>query len=134
VIGAIGNVPRFETSPQRKQGSTLACAAGCRYGVAFSFERSQTLPDPSILIPMVERFNAWLRENPGALRGFKLSSWDMAKVSGEKPLKEIPEAWMKDGAFIFIGKRWVESDFDIERILKDFDLLYPVYKFVESGK
>jgi len=105
-----------------------------RHGVAFSFERSQTLSDPSVLIPKVERFNAWLRANPGALKGFKISSWDAERGwSGEKPLAAIPKAWMEDGVFIFVGKRWQESEADVGRILRDFDRLYPAYKFVESG-
>lgn len=64
-----------------------------------------------------------------------MSSWDVATGwSGEKPLKEIPDDWMHDGNFIFIGKRWPESDFGLHKILQDFDSLYPVYCFVESGK
>ena len=35
-----------------------------RHGVAFSFERSQTLPDPSVLIPKVERFNCMATREP----------------------------------------------------------------------
>ena len=106
-----------------------------RHGVAFSFERSQTLPDPSRLVPKVIRFNAWLRANPSVLKGFKLSSWDEANGwSGERPLAEIPDRWMEDGFFIFIGKRWTESDLDVDKILRDFDRVYPVYRFVESGR
>jgi hypothetical protein len=105
-----------------------------RHGVAFSFERSQTLPDPSVLIPKVERFNAWLRRHPGALKGFKISSESPAGWSGEKPLARIPNEWMEDGVFIFIGKRYDESALNIGTILSDFDRLYPAYKFVESGK
>jgi hypothetical protein len=63
-----------------------------------------------------------------------MSSWHPENGwSGEKPLAEIPKAWMDDGLFVFIGKRWTESEFDTGRILADFDRLYPAYKFVESG-
>jgi hypothetical protein len=106
-----------------------------RHGVAFSFERSQTLPDPSILIPKVERFNAWVRANPRALKGFKMSSWSgVSGWSGEKTLADVPKEWMEDGIFIFIGKRYAASALNVDAILDDFDRLYPAYRFVESGK
>lgn len=104
-----------------------------RHGVAFSFEPGRTLPDPNELRPKVLRFNVWLRSNADALRG--LHMWDFvdSKRNPERQPGEIYAHSVESKAFVFLGAIVPESEVDVDKILDDFDRLYPLYQFVESG-
>ena len=39
---------------------------------------------------------------------------------------------MRSQAFVFLGTRIPEEALDVQRILQNFDRLYPLYKHVES--
>jgi hypothetical protein len=106
-----------------------------RHGVAFSFERTQSLPDPlNQLGPKVARFNHWVRTSGQLLKGFKMWHYDpRTDERSEHHLPgEISEELLKAGAFVFLGKTVSEARFDVDRILRDFDTLLPLYQFVES--
>jgi hypothetical protein len=107
----------------------------CRYGVAFSFEKSQSLPDPESLWPKVTRFNKWVRENGKLLKGFKMWHWDPRTEdrSSERAPGEIPRELAEAGTFVFLGTEVPQSKLDVGRVLTAFDTLYPLYQFVESG-
>ena len=106
----------------------------CRYGVAFSFGRTQTLPDPRRLWPKVVRFNQWVRTSGKLLKDFSMWHYDPSKdkMSDEDPPDEISEELLDAEAFVFLGKEISQSKVDADRILHDFDILYPLYQFVES--
>lgn len=104
-----------------------------RHGVAFSFETSRSLPDHAVLAPKVRRFNEWVRANGEVLWGFKMWDWGGPTPSADRPPGEILASSMKTGTFVFLGTRVPESSVDIDRILYDFDRLYPLYTYVESG-
>ena len=103
-----------------------------RHGVAFSFERGQSLPDPTVLFPRVDCFNEWVRINGDRLRDFKMWHWDGEKPSKDRLPGDISRASAKMGAFVFLGDRVAEAHVDVDRILQDFDRLYPLYEYVES--
>lgn len=107
-----------------------------RHGVAFSFERSQTLPDPESLRPKVARFNSWVRTSGILLNGFKMWHWegkgDDSRRSQDRSPGEIPDELVTAETFVFLGIRIPEAEVDVGRILQDFDALYPLYQFVES--
>ena len=105
----------------------------CRHGVAFSFESSRSLPDPTVLAPKVRRFNEWVRANSETLWGFKMWDWDGPTLSADRSPGEILASSINTGAFVFLGTRVPESSVDINCILYDFDRLYPLYVHVESG-
>ncbi len=98
-----------------------------RHGVAFSLQRTQTLPDVKILYPKIRRFNEYMR-----LYSKKYS--DMKLWSGDKEYKAriIPKNIVQQGAFIFLGKLQKENRFSYDEILNDFDRLLPLYIYVES--
>jgi hypothetical protein len=76
-----------------------------RHGVAFSFERSQSLPDAGILRDKVRRFNVWVRSNAGALRGFRMWDWEGQRRSKDRSPGEILdlEGFIEREAFVFLG-------------------------------
>jgi hypothetical protein len=108
----------------------------CRYGVAFSFERTQALPDPEALWPKVSRFNKWVKKGGKALKGFTMWHWDpdTQARSSDHPPREIAANLVEASAFVFLGEEVAESKLRIGRVLKSFDALYPLYQYVESGK
>ncbi len=106
-----------------------------RHGVAFSFERTQSLPEPlKQLGPKVARFNHWVQTSGILLKGFKM--WHYDPRTDEQSENRLPgvitNELVKAGAFVFLGKRVSEARVDVDRILKDFDTLLPLYQFVES--
>lgn len=109
-----------------------------RHGVAFSFERSQTLPDPILLWPKKTRFNEWVRTSGLLLNAFKMWHWlgkgENSKRSEDRLPGEISDELLKAEAFVFLGTRVPEVKVDVKQILQDFDVLYPLYQFVESER
>jgi hypothetical protein len=103
-----------------------------RHGVAFSFERSQTLPDPTKLLPSVGRFNEWVSSNADALRGFRMWDWEGDTRSEDRSPGEILSKDLDDLSkrkkFVFLGKMVPEAEVDVAQILQDFDRLLPLYE------
>ena len=101
-----------------------------RHGVAFSFEKSQTLLDPRILRPKVRRFNIWVESNADALRGFRMWDWEGKTRSKDRPpgqiLEEALEHFIRREAFVFLGVMVPEAKVDVTQILRDFDRLSAV--------
>src|SRR6266699_3532624 len=104
-----------------------------RHGVAFSFERSRTLPDPATLLPKVRRFNEWLRRSAAKLQGFKMWHWEGPTLSPDRSPGDLPESLVRPEVFVFLGVRVPEAEVDVRQILRDFDRLYPLYEHVESS-
>jgi len=103
-----------------------------RHGVAFSFEKSQTLPDPNLLRPKVRRFNEWVRANAGMLDGFRMWHWDGSARSPDRSPGEILQDSIDAQAFVFLGTMVPEAEVDVKQILRDFDRLYDLYEYVET--
>lgn len=98
-----------------------------RHGVAFSLERSQTLPDPTILYPKIRKFNEYM----GLY--YKEYSDMMLWYDGiNYKAGIIPDNIVRPGSFIFFGKIQKENCFSYDEILNDFDRLLPLYIYVES--
>ncbi len=104
---------------------------GLRYGLAFSLEPSQSLPDVTILFPKILRLNSIYRERPELFSNYKLWYWS-GKRSETFPMQEIPTDWIHPGCFIFFGKLMSDDRIDIEEILNVFDNMLPIYIEVES--
>ena len=108
-----------------------------RYGVAFSFETSQTLPDIATLLPKAGRFNDYLREHPDELSKCVMwhfgSARDGATRVGPYPPRPIAAELFRHGVFVFLGRIGSSSDPDYEDILDTFDALLPLWEFVETG-
>src|SRR5207249_2288689 len=91
-----------------------------RHGVAFSFERSRTLAEPSVLLPKVRRFNHWLRTSANKLGDFKMWHWDGPNLTPDRSPGEISESLVRPDVFVFLGDRAPEPAIDVQRILRDF--------------
>lgn len=102
-----------------------------RYGVAFSLERSQSLPDVTILYPKIKRFNEYISEFSEKYSDMMLWIWDKNGHSHYKA-GQINSNFVHQGVFIFFGKLQKENNFSYDEILNDFDRLLPLYEYVES--
>jgi hypothetical protein len=108
---------------------------GFRFGVAFSFERSRTLPSPiDALARSVRRFNDFIQLNAEDFTDMRMWHFEAKALlpSGSYMPGPIPPERVKVGVFVFLGKRQPLDRIDYEVILDDLDRLLPLYKYVES--
>jgi hypothetical protein len=107
-----------------------------RHGVAFSFKRSQTFPDPNVLLPKLKRFNRFLASNPKAFSELRMWRWTKSKGRSKNvrpaPVTLNRKLFVEDSVFIFLGRLQPAGKIDYELILADFDRLLPLYEFVEG--
>jgi hypothetical protein len=102
-----------------------------RHAVSFNFQRSQSLPDPTILFPKVKRFNDFLNENKAMFTD--LSMWWWHKESGRsKNFSPRPISLQRGMSSIYLGRLQRPGKPDYDLILSDFDRLLPLYEFVEG--
>jgi hypothetical protein len=111
-----------------------------RFGMAFSLYQDKTLHDSKAEFrPLKDRFNKFLRTNPDYFDG--LVMW----YHREHELEEVFDKVMlidsklfQTEHFIFFGKYFSKgisqiNTKDIDEIIKLFDYLFPLYKFVQFG-
>jgi hypothetical protein len=103
-----------------------------RYGVAFSFERSQTLPSIDVLVPKVKFFNDFMALNASDFSDMRMWHYDDSGRSEDRPPGPIPSALVTEGVFVFLGNRQAPKKIDYESVLDDLDRLLPLYRYVES--
>ena len=104
-----------------------------RYGVAFSFETSRSLPTINELIPKVRLFNDFLRLYPDLYADMRTWHWRDGNRSSESPPAPIPPELVLKGVFVFLGHLSSIQELDYDRILAEMDRLLPLYEYVESG-
>lgn len=105
---------------------------GIRYGLAFSLEPSQTLPDPSILFNKVYQLNYLIEEKPELFEGLSLWAWH----NGERknyPSMCIPQSVITENSFIFLGKECSTESINVSDILQTFDKMIEIYVRIEGG-
>ncbi|KGI76894.1 hypothetical protein [Oleiagrimonas soli] len=107
-----------------------------RYGVAFSLEPSQDLPDPAVqLVPKMMLFNRLIEHFPKLLN---LQMWvNEGDRSHHLPTGPIDSHWMRNGVFIFLGRRVrVPASGVPRRAIADaahvLNMLWPLYEAIES--
>ena len=110
-----------------------------RFGIAFSLEQSQTLPDIEVLFPKVDRFNIYLKSNPFILSEMQMWYYDNNIRSKNSKVNTITNELKKNHTFIFIGKYFSKETHEITKedctnILETFDDLLDLYIFVENEK
>jgi hypothetical protein len=103
-----------------------------RAGVAFSFELSQSLKSIGILVPKVKLFNDFMELNSRDFDDMRMWHCDPRR-SNEYAPGLIPSMLVREGAFVFLGRRHPSTQIDYDKILEDFDRLLPLFEFVESG-
>jgi hypothetical protein len=107
-----------------------------RHGVAFSFEPSQSLPNPEeALLTNVRRFNEYIDLHSSDFSDMLMWEWDEGERwnSDRAPAAIRPEL-VRRGMFIFMGKMQAVGALDYDLIVDDFDRLLPLYLYVEGGR
>lgn len=111
-----------------------------RYGVAFSLEKGPYFSDPvAILRSKIDAYNRLVSSNPGLLSGQVLWLHDRGGIHREPSMQTIPDGWVKEGNFIFIGERvnaqknGVTAE-QLRRAVKVMNQLLPLYEQIESSK
>jgi hypothetical protein len=104
-----------------------------RHGVAFSFEPSQSLPDPDMLVPSAKRFNDFMRLHQDHYPDMRMWFWDEnGKRSADYRPVPIEPDLIRRGMFIFLGKMQLSNNINFDLIVGDFDRLLTLYRFVEG--
>ena len=103
-----------------------------RYGLAFSLEPGQTLPDVSIMYPKIYKYNYLLRNNPTLFLGYKFWAWVDGERTETEVIHEIDSSLVKPKTFIFFGKLINSRHIDYDEILLTFDKMLPIYEYIEK--
>jgi hypothetical protein len=114
----------YETIPQK--GRLL------RHAVSFNFQRSQSLPDPTILFPKVKRFNNFLLENMAMFADLSMWWWDK-EAGRSKNFSPRPINLHRGMSSIYLGRLQRPGKVNYDLILSDFDRLLPLYESVEGS-
>jgi len=104
-----------------------------RHGVAFSLETGRNLPSIEVLVPKIRLFNEFLQANIELLSNFEMWHFQNDQRSSNRSPTAIMADIIQPGVFIFLGALQPISRVDYDKILADFDLLLPLFKFVESN-
>lgn len=121
------------TELQFNIGKDGSGGAMLRHGVAFSFETTQALPTIDVLKPKVRLFNEFLQLYPDKYATMRMWHFQGHIRSDEYSPSPIPPERVKEGVFLFLGKRLPIERLNYELILNDFDELLPLYRYVESA-
>jgi len=108
-----------------------------RHGVAFSFKDSREYKFNelmAVLQPQVKRFNKFMRLHPRTFGDMELWIWDGKKdeLAYESRPGPIPRQFLANHMFVFLGKAQPVHKIDYELVLRDFDRLLPLYRYVRS--
>ncbi|MHB8085097.1 MAG: PDDEXK family nuclease [Dehalococcoidia bacterium] len=104
-----------------------------RYGVAFSLETNQSLPNIDVLIPKIRLFNDFIQLYSGEYADMCMWHWKDDVRSTDYMLMPISTDLVSEGVFIFLGKRMKLNRIDYETLLNDLDRLLHLYTYVESN-
>lgn len=104
-----------------------------RHGVAFSFEPSRSLPDPSVLREKAARFDAYIKLHSDDYDGLYMWRHEGGNRSENVAVGALPRDWSDTGSFVFIGKLCDPANIEIDNLLGDFDRLLPLYLHVEGA-
>ncbi len=108
-----------------------------RFGIAFSFEPSQSFTNIDVLFPKVRLFNEFLLLYPEKYADMRMWHYTEVGRSNERrstdymPTSITYELATKD-VFVFLGKRQPFGRIDYKLMLDEMYRLLPLYQFVES--
>ena len=105
-----------------------------RYGVAFSLQQGQTLPNPLSLKPKIHKLNDFLRNNAAEFEDLNFWWYHGAERSPTLPIGPIPEKVIEVKSFLFWGKLCPRESADPHTVLFLFDRLLELYRYVEGGR
>lgn len=119
---------QFNIGSEQVSGSEIM-----RYGVAFSFETSRTLPSIDVLVPKVALFNEYLRSNADLLSGLEMWHFQGGIRSANRAPAPIGGDLVHVGTFVFLGSYAPFESVEPSAALATFDALLPLYQYVEGG-
>jgi hypothetical protein len=99
-----------------------------RYGLAFSLEPGQTIPDVSVLYPQILQFNILFRTNPALFKDYKMWACTLDGRTDIDPIHEIYSSLIQPHNFIFFGKLMDLSNINYNEILVTFDNMLLIYE------
>jgi hypothetical protein len=103
-----------------------------RYGIAFSLEPSMSYPSIEPILPKVQLFNDYLRQNPAEFGDL----WMWHHMNGERSPLRRPTAVVPDivqtGSFIFMGELARSDDPPYSDMLNLLDRLMPLWLYTET--
>ncbi|WP_221076306.1 hypothetical protein [Agarivorans aestuarii] len=102
-----------------------------RYGVAFSLECSQSLPDIDVLIPKISLFNEYMSEFGDHFSELRMWHFEGARSSDYMP-SPIPQENVREGLFIFLGGKQDITKINYQLVLETLDRLLPLYLYTEK--
>ena len=104
-----------------------------RWGIAISLQPSRSLPDVTVQHPRLRKLSSLLETHGDHLErlGFEMWDWTRGQRSRNRAPQRIAEDLYRPGSFVFVGRQTPFEAFDPHRVLRDFDILLPVYQFVE---
>jgi len=105
---------------------------GFRFGLAFSLETSQALPDINLLKPKIKKLNTLYKEKPKLFSDYKMWYYQNGERGEIYDFRKISSDLIQIGNFIFFGKLVEKDELDYGEILKTFDNMLPIYKSVET--
>ena len=105
-----------------------------RWGIAISLQPSRSLPDVTVLHPRLRKLSSMLEVHGDHLHRLGLEMWDWTGAEGRsrnRVPQRVADYLYRPGAFVFVGRQAPIEAFNPVRVLQDFDILLPVYEFVE---
>lgn len=119
---------QFNIGAEKVEGVAIT-----RYGLAFSFETSRTLPTIEPLVPKVDLFNEYVRTNLDLLSGFEMWNFTNGIRSANRMPTPISADLVQPDTFVFLGAYSPSEAVSASEVLSAFDRLLPLYLFVEGG-
>ena len=105
-----------------------------RYGVAFSFQPSPSLKDPTSLLPKVALFNEYIGNKPKELSNLMMWRYDSDEHRSKNyDPSPIPQNLIDEEYFVFLGSWQKKDQIDYTEALETLDSLLPLYLYIEKN-
>ena len=106
-----------------------------RWGIALSLQPCRQVPDVTVLHPRLKKLSAFLETHGEHFHrlGFEMWDWTSRGRSHNRQPQRVADHLYEPDSFIFVGKLAPFEDFEPAIVLRDFDLLLPVYEAIEFG-
>ncbi len=103
-----------------------------RYGVGFALRRKHAQTGLGVLAPKIARFNEFMRAHPDWFAHLQIQHHRHGEVSSFDP-GPLPGHLLHPPAFIFLGVHTPFEELSADRAADLFDLLMPLYEYVEAA-
>lgn len=126
-VGARSEIPEIQFNVGIDDGDF-------RWGIAVSLEPSQSLPDPvEMMYPKLQKLNQFLENYSEYFnnRGYVMWEYNNRIRNSDRAPQPVSVCDYEKGDFLFLGKHEPFEYFNADRVLHDFDQLFPLYEFVE---